>query len=110
MKSELKTKRFKSKALGRVVELRELSGLGQIEVTDASQAGASNLMVAAITCKHCVIEWREESAEDIAENTTMATLDELTEAIIELSGVRAAKNSVAGRVDASNSDSASHSG
>ena len=87
MKSFLRTEEITIR--GEPLTIRELTARDHIAMDDLKGAE----FVAAI-CKHSVIEWEEESLEDIQSKVPLSMLNEIAEKIYELSGVDAAKNSV----------------
>ena len=108
MKSLLKTIDFQSKALGRKLQIRELSAAAQIELTEAHRSGVDAITKAAITCKHGVTEWRKETPDAIAGNVSFAALVEMSEAVIDLSGGADRGHSEADQKEESCSASVSH--
>lgn len=97
----LKTDTFKSETLGRTVEIQELSAKAFIALREAGEMGT------VVACKYGVVEWRELTADQIAEQEPMRVINELFPAICKLSGIGEDPNFESDPSDDSFSDSPS---
>ena len=103
MKSYLPTKKIRIESLGQELELRGLSTAEHIEISDTKD-GDEKFRGSLLTCKFGVVEWADESIEDIAKNVSIAAVNEIARHVYTLSGVDMAKNSDSATDDDSSSD------
>ena len=87
MKCYLRTKSVKIQALGATLEMREMSAAGQAAIMDALEAKESQLHIAGITAKHCVVPWADEAVDEIISNVSAEALTEISAAAADLSGI-----------------------
>lgn len=83
MRSSLKTKTITHSALGKI-EIAELSAKGHIALA-AARTSATQSDLFAVTAKHSVIGWEDETVDAILAAHSLATLTELSAAIFTLS-------------------------
>lgn len=96
MESNLKRLKYQCEALGVELEIQQLSALALSEIIDEHGKG-NDIMLAAITCKHGVVGWREYSAVEVLEANTVEIVLELAGAIDELTQDGTKKNLEKGR-------------
>jgi hypothetical protein len=99
VKSSLKTATVRIEALGRDLEIRELSHKVTRLISE-DEGGRS----AVIICKHCVPEFADETLDDLEENLSFRATQEIATEVYKLSGADLSKNSERATTDDSSSD------
>lgn len=92
MESTLKTKTVDIKSLGQAIEIRELSAKAYIEIAEA-KGKKSEVEMHALACLYGVTEWSDETVDDLLQNISVETINEIAPKIYRLSEVAEAKNS-----------------
>jgi hypothetical protein len=94
MQSLLKTATVRIESLGRDLEISELCAKAQIELLEFFRSDTGNKLHGHfIVCKYGVIEWQNESLDDLSLNIPLKVASEVADAIYKLSGIEDSKNS-----------------
>lgn len=101
--NDLRTEVVRIAALGRDIELNEITGRGLIAYMEAAREEDS-ILAGATLCKHCVNEFRELSVDDILDTKPAAAIVEIAHSIMKVFGVDEAKNSESAPNDYSSTD------
>lgn len=92
MRSYLKQESVRIESIGQTLTIQQVSAAGNAEASVLYADGKTPHLAGAVICKYGVVEWANESIEDIANSLSTVQLDEITQAIYKLSSIDA-KNS-----------------
>ena len=98
----LKRKVVRIESLNDEIEIRQLSAKAQAEIIVAYRDEAHRYRAGFIAAKYGVPAWSDMSIDEISDALTMIQLNEINDAISELSGIDE-KNSVSTQSDSSSS-------
>jgi hypothetical protein len=92
MESFLKTSVIHVESLDCDLEISELCAKAQIEILECLRS-EQTLNAYFIACKYGVLEWREETTDELSMKLPLQAAREVSDAIYKLSGLDESKNS-----------------
>ena len=88
MLPELKHNSIIVKSMGGIkLEVREMSARCYADVIDSRASGKNDFEIAAIVCRQCVPDWRDNEVDEILDSVSPEILIEVSNAITRFSGV-----------------------